>query len=122
MGERVHDGREAKLPQCDLPAQRPGAGGAVYPGAYAAADSLCGRPQPPIPDSASVYTVNDKCGSGGSLGMWADSVRAHEKKHEASLNSCITSGTAPVDMEYRYLGAWKKHSLILGGHSGTVGC
>ena len=122
--------------------------------------------------SANVWTVNDRCGSGGSLGMWNDSVRVHEEKHETSLNACIASTTAatameaiealvgteeevetglsthwkgdratdlytklqqaaetpyqepdsPLIWEYRYKGAWRKHVLILGGHTGTVGC
>ena len=70
--------------------------GALYPGAYAAADSLCGRPQPPIPDTANVYTVNDKCQSLGNLQAWHGLVLAHERAHEKSGNACLASGTAAV--------------------------
>lgn len=70
--------------------------GAVYPGAHAAADSLCGRPQPPIPGSANVYTVNAKCQSLGNLQAWHGSVLSHERQHEQSGNDCLESGTAGV--------------------------
>lgn len=142
-------------------------GGVAHPGAnLVPADSLCSATT--LPSSANVWTVNKECGSGGSLETWNNDVRAHEIKHQNSLNACIISTTAtnamqviealvgteeqveaglelhwdtdffpelqdaaetpyaepssPFIWEYRYNGAWKKHSLILGSHSGTWGC
>ena len=42
--------------------------------------------------SGSVYSVNGDCGTSGQLAAWRTIVEPHERRHQASYNTCVISG------------------------------
>ena len=66
---------------------------------------FAGGRSPPIPDSASVYDVNDKCQTLGNLQTWHRWVLDHERLHEKSGNRCLASGDAAAEVLQKLEGA-----------------
>ncbi len=62
----------------------------VHGSAYPDANNTCDGSSA-LPDSANVVAVNHVCGTSDALGAWGRDVGQHEKRHEASLHSCLRS-------------------------------
>ncbi|MDE2762843.1 MAG: hypothetical protein OXQ94_14690 [Gemmatimonadota bacterium] len=56
-----------------------------YPGADSACDAASS-----LPDSSTVFKVNEVCGTSANLEDWKNTVVAHEEAHQTSLNKCIS--------------------------------